>query len=507
MRKHTTGSIYSDFDILVTQIEKWVIQLSPKLDKCDESEVRARIAQRIVDVISESYTEHVLDKESHQIDIPDKIKINDLTIFPKSGEVKINAKFLIKSIMIFFASWMHLLLHILLSLFVKAPKYSRSGTLFMESNCGFEASDSRFVRFCRKGPIEPLTAAEDIIVKSSKPPFTKTDENFIYTSQPLVYFVNNYLSKLDRFNIFLLHLKAPFGYLVAVLRFPILVSLGRDISYISVCYYLEKNKLINNIVITTSSYASQYLWMRGIKNQNSKLHMIWYSQNFLPKVYKGEISSSNLPAARHMRVDVHWVWTKGFADYLYSLGQRSVVKIVGPILWYLPEKNTKFLSNSIKVAVFDVTPVSKGASVFGAAKNYYSAKTMLKFINDIVLICSAIELQTGKEFEILLKHKRALDSRQDYDSSYIKCIEELEHSIKNFKIIPHDINLFSLLEESAISVSIPYTSTAYVSGLFGKQSIYYDPNAELIPMYESNGFVEFASGYDELEKLLYETTA
>jgi hypothetical protein len=45
---------------------------------------------------------------------------------------------------------------------------------------------------------------------------------------------------------------------------------------------------------------------------------------------------------------------------------------------------------------------------------------------------------------------------------------------------------------------VPYTSTAYVSADLRKPALYYDPFAELVPLFEKNEYVHFAAGRDQL---------
>jgi polysaccharide biosynthesis PFTS motif protein len=108
---------------------------------------------------------------------------------------------------------------------------------------------------------------------------------------------------------------------------------------------------------------------------------------------------------------------------------------------------------------------------------------------------------SGKQILILLKHKRK-PKVGHHDSQYLKFIEHLETINLNFKLIDNQINLFGLLEKCDISISVPYTSTVYVALELKKNAIYYDPFSELIPLYEKNQFVHFASGQRELRQLL-----
>ena len=88
-----------------------------------------------------------------------------------------------------------------------------------------------------------------------------------------------------------------------------------------------------------------------------------------------------------------------------------------------------------------------------------------------------------------------------HDSGYLDYIQQLVIQNSNFKLIDNETNLFTLLEECHLSISVPYTSTAYVASFLKKPAVYYDPFAELIPKYEDNSFIYFASEYEELKKI------
>jgi len=508
VRKYTTGEIYLEFDKLADLIEGWVSRKSPKVFRCSNVEVSKRLTQRIVEIISNDFTSYMQSSSSNHDDSLKKVTLNGINVCLHTGAIKISLKQYVGNILLFGASWAQLFFSLLFNLLAKGPKNPVAATLFMEPNCGLGESDAKFVEFCREKIIQPLSSAKILIVKSKTQPTIKSNDNFIYTSQPLVYFASSLLNRKHKFLLFWCHFKALIYFFLIMFKSPILVLLGRDLSYIPVCDYLERKNLIQDIIITTSSFTTQPLWMKGLSNRNSHLHMVWYSQNFIPKMYRGDESVSNLPSARHMRVDTHWVWTDGFGQYLKNLGQTSNIHVVGPILWYMPKKEESYSGqSSIKIAVFDVTPVAKTASVFGAAKNYYSSDTMTKFLNDIVDICADIKTNYGKNIEILLKHKRSVTSREDYDLSYIKLVDELNKKRSEFRTIPHDVNLYGLLEVCDVSISIPYTSTAYVSAKYNKPSLYYDPFAELVPQYEKNGYVNFVAGRTELKEVLYQLLA
>jgi polysaccharide biosynthesis PFTS motif protein len=246
--------------------------------------------------------------------------------------------------------------------------------------------------------------------------------------------------------------------------------------------------------------------MHSLPERRYKTHMAWYSQNSIPFVYREDPIEEPMPHFRHIRVDETWVWTEGFADYLRRIGVKGEVHVIGPILFYLPSA-VKINSHSpIRVAVFDVTPFNPEVEKkLGLIDNYYKSDTLIQFMQDILLARGAIENKAGIESSILLKHKR--NYHPLHDPHYISFIQESCSSELHFQLVPYETNMFSLLSECNLAVVIPYSSPAYVASYLGIPAIYYDPTRELLPTYEENPLISFASGRDELIHTIREILA
>jgi hypothetical protein len=498
----TTGSVYNQYDRIIRCVERWVASVNPRIVGCEDAQTRARIVQRIVEKTSDGYTRYVIDNALKTISQPSaKYIAGGLSVCLSTGKVSISLHQWFKELYHFTASWLYYLIVLVIGIKYKSPKLSLAATFLMEPGAGYEKYNSRFVNFCRKGPIEPLSSVKQIIVKTKTQPDYSADHNFFYTPHPILFFANHLLGRVARVSIVLQHLTAPFYFIKALVSCSLNALLGSDLSGIQCYRFLNKKNLIDSIIITTSSFTSQPLWMKGLIDAKYKLHMIWYSQNCVPKMYAGEVEKSNLPQTRHMRVDVHWVWTEGFKSYLRELGQSSEIKVVGPILWYLPDRIKDHGSSHYKIAIFDVTPSHEKIMPFGAFKNYYSVKTIKQFVIDIVDIGQKFAALSGKDILFLLKHKR--DPKSGFhDFTYFSFLEQFAISNHNFKIIDNQTNVFGLLDECDFSISVPYTSVPYVASSMQKPAIYYDPFDELIPNYEKNEFVSFASGKEQLKKTM-----
>jgi hypothetical protein len=496
-----TGQIYRDFDAFVRRAAARLAERRTEVPGCDPDAVRARLAQRVVEVAGDAFTRRSLEQGSNDLG---STVLNGLRVDTCSGRVSPSARLALHCLLQFGASWWRFLRALMREFRVSTPSADPRPATIVFGATGFEDDDARFVQFCRRGPVGVLSDAEWLVVEAARRPAILRDASVSYAPDPLAR-VCGALHWSGRLRVFALHLTAPFRLVAAVLRSPLVALVARDLALIGVVDWLTSRRMLANIVITTSAFAVQPLWMHGLRRRQHRLHMVWYSQNFVPKQYVGEEIGSDLPAARHMRVDEHWVWTPGFAEYLRSLEQRGSLHVVGPLLWYLPGPAPAVEGDAIRIAVFDVTPFESGASAFGAAKNYYSAETIAQFINDIVAACDRLKEVARRPVHVLVKHKRSVSSR--HDRGYLRMLDELVKRRDDFTLVDHRLDLFALLTSCEVSVSVPYTSTAYVAAYLGKPALFYDPQAELMPVFEKSEHIGFCAGRAELEDALLRLTA
>jgi hypothetical protein len=211
-----------------------------------------------------------------------------------------------------------------MKLCISKQKKTVPATFLFEAGGGYEVDDKKFLDFCANGPVCPLVDAKHLVILSRAQPIRQTNSRLLlYCKDPILGHFSSLMSKWDQLNFLANHLLAPLILFQMLLRNPILVLAARDCAYLSAYAFLNRKKLLKDIIITNSQFTTQFLWMKGLKKQSYRLHMIWYSQNFIPKKYIGEEIGSDLPSARHIRVDTHWVWTFGFMKYLKNLGQKN----------------------------------------------------------------------------------------------------------------------------------------------------------------------------------------
>lgn len=414
-----------------------------------------------------------------------------------SGRITVAPKQWLVNQLGFFLHWAFCLLAILSV--KKNNGESQPAVLVFEvgdSNLFAGGSDKQFVAYCRRGPIEPLCNGERLIVQSALKKATSSQLDFSYARNPLIHLLREArMGFWGRLRLVGKHLALLFCYMVAATRLPQLSLLGRDFAYSSISFELDRLGLIEAIVLTISSYASQPLWVRELRS--AKVHMVWYAQNFKPIVYAADKLESDIPNLRWIRVDTHWVWTHAFAEYLKGLGQDNAIEVVGPIIWYLPEINTP-AKNVIEIVIFDISPFNNEVALGGGEiTNYNHPDNLFSFIQDIISLKSKIEKTFHLPVSFRLKTKRGYNAI--YDRAYFDYIEKL-NSLGAISLEHHSTNIYSLISGSHLVIVYPFTSPAYIAEALGVPSIYYDPTKSIVGQNfgDSQSLINFADSPEEL---------
>lgn len=359
-------------------------------------------------------------------------------------------------------------------------------------------SDEQFVNYCRNGPIDPLRNGRRFLLQSVKQRSSSNNLNFSYSRQPLIGLLREArIGFFGRLRLAINHIFLLVTYFLAIFRVPQLSLLGRDFAYSRVVFELDRRKLIDAIIITTSNFARQPLWSRVLRGAN--VHMVWYAQNFKPIVYKSDELDSDVPSVRWIRVDTHWVWTSAFAEYLRSLGLGKSIKTIGPILWYLPVRISPD-EESIKIVIFDVSPYHNDIALkHGEISNYNHPDNLFSFIRDVVSLKVKLEDNFDMPVSFSLKTKRGYG--RDYDKAYFDYLEALAAQ-GVITLEHHAMNMYSLISESHLVVVYPFSSPAYIADFLGVPSIYYDPTGDISrhDFGDPSSLIDFADSPESLLK-------
>jgi hypothetical protein len=491
------ANAYLAFDRTVRTVERWLAtQHVPDCGAGAEA-VRERLAQRIVELALPPFLRSWPTRDCGTA--TGAIDRGPVHVRAESGHTRLGPACFARLLLEFGAHWGLAFAAIVKGFFARARTPAPVTLLFGVGDEGLfqRGSDSRFVEFCKNGPLRPLSQASRIVAQAAARTGTVSDARVSYARRPLLELARIVpLTAVGRLGLLARHLLAPLTFVAAVTRRPLLALLAPDLAVGHVARALHRRGFIEAVVITNTMYTSQPLWMRELARETGTLHMVWYSQNTIPFVYARDGVVADIPHNRHIRVNHHWVWTEGYRAYLEKLGIGRSVHVVGPILWYLPSREAVY-GDGIQIAVFDVTPMNEAyAQKLGLIDNYYSAKNMFSFIRGVIALKAALETTLERPVRVLLKHKRGYGAV--HDAGYIDFIAQQSRPGGPLTLVPPDDDMYSMIAASALSIVAPYSSPAHVSAHLGIPAIFFDAPRMLDESFERGPLLDFASGEEAL---------
>lgn len=168
----------------------------------------------------------------------------------------------------------------------------------------------------------------------------------------------------------------------------------------------------------------------------------------------------------------HEVWAvDAHQKYLFSARSiQSDFKAIAVGCPFWTDKLEPFIDSKDKgnyIAIFDIQPTRKflgWSSLYDCG--YFDTSSILKFITDIVEVSARL----GKI--CVLKSKRI--SPRYFDSEYYQGIEILRKKYKHFIYVDADIAPHRIIQDSLVTISVPFTSTAIIASELGVPSLFYD---------------------------------
>jgi polysaccharide biosynthesis PFTS motif protein len=240
------------------------------------------------------------------------------------------------------------------------------------------------------------------------------------------------------------------------------------LSYVTLC---NDDKLAKEYLFHNSSWFYKPLWTYDVELRGASVSLYYYSTN-IEAIEFGNYKTVNY-GIDVMRWNKVLVWDRQQKEYLKKFNNKAEYQIVGTIDFSdgaaLPDINYK----KFNIAVFDVTPtrVSFYTSLGYALAPYYSKELVTLFYLHI------INVMTGDNINLLLKHKRNVDANF-IATSFIK--KQKLITKESFKIIESDISASRLVENVDAIISLPYTATSIIGKNIGKPAIYYDPSGTIL---------------------------
>ena len=235
--------------------------------------------------------------------------------------------------------------------------------------------------------------------------------------------------------------------------------------------FTKPNKLAKEYLFHNSGWIYKPLWTYEAEASGSIITFYFYSTN-CQNFKRGNENTSIAYGWEAMSWPRYLVWHQGQADFVRNAVLKKDIEIIvcGPIWFEGDEYHCPHPSDKV-VAVFDVTPHRHSRyCTLGLDFEYYTPDIVNLFRSDV---SDAIK---SNNLLMLWKKKREIGSlahpRYRYQST------KLSKEVHVVLVAPESAAV-DVIEASIATISIPFTSTAFIARSLGKPSVYYDSSGLL----------------------------
>jgi polysaccharide biosynthesis PFTS motif protein len=192
------------------------------------------------------------------------------------------------------------------------------------------------------------------------------------------------------------------------------------------------------------------------------------------------------------------VFTKMFKEYI-----ENIIMYKSKVLLFdtpipnsdniLPKTLFDRIKGKIVISMFDVSPTSDiNAALLLHDPKYRTLANGKKFISDIC------EIFNDDIFFIILKIKRPIKKNFFYDTAYFDYLEVLPKIYNNVFLCHGDISAEKIIRISDLSISMPFTSTAFIASMKNVNTVFYDGSGLVQSDDINSQGIKLLSGKDQL---------
>lgn len=465
---------------------------------------KEEVVERLLQMISyETFPQ--FNRDFDKISSSAAYGLGQIHIDLKKKTIQVPIKYLIKNIILFF---MYVTKYFFSSFF-KWLLSNQSKTNQLPINIfnsyGFYSIFAKEIKFERNfithGPLAFLNSPNLLFIQADH--FERVN-NVVFSKSP---FTDLYRFLPINFKNFKLILSSfinlIINYFASLLNSSLSVLFNRDLVIQAAIEPFLKNKMLSHIIFTNSNATEQLLPFRHWRLKNFETHIAFYSVN--SKAMKYSFIEDKLfaeyPYFNHLCVDHAWVWDVDQAEFLKQFIPTLKTHIVGPIVFYLDRTQPKIRTKEKVITIFDITPFAPDhlkMKIGWGGYNYFCYENIYAFMNDIMAEVKKFR-QAGESITVRLKPKRSYTPI--HHQEYISMLKRFE-SAGELKILGPESDLFEVIQESDLILSIPFSSPPIIASHLKKKALLYDPTGVVVNNYKLSPGVEYSSGKVDLSKKL-----
>jgi polysaccharide biosynthesis PFTS motif protein len=259
--------------------------------------------------------------------------------------------------------------------------------------------------------------------------------------------------------------------LYVVFKEPLFSYFIRDFIEYPIIKKLNDDDLINGIFITNSHLIEQSCVYNKLPDKKFSFVMLWYSSNNAMIQFSDHHAIAEYPFYRYYVVDHSYVWNEFHKDWLLKNTQTKS-STLSQVLYF--DKEFKENTSSIfTITVFDVptqNEMLRNTDSIFAYSDFFRKENVYKFITDIVELKSRVP-----DIRIIVKIKKIIKTTENNEyMNFLRAYEE-----KGLIEIIDTKDLVSVMSQSHMAISYPYSSPSVYAANKSKPALYYDPTGTI----------------------------
>ncbi len=284
-----------------------------------------------------------------------------------------------------------------------------------------------------------------------------------------IYLFRHSLRSRDKLNVFGRYTIRLISFQISLLFNPSLYVLANEHIDFELFSYPGLVKKISSLNLTQTLLFYPPTIFENAEYASIPRNMWWYSANNIPFVSKnGKQAFFDESIYRQSNINRNYVWSEEQIEFVSAItGVES--EDLGSLVFYLMEPPIFTRSqNPFTLTIFDVTPFSQTGE-----DEFYSFSVCSNFLLDLSKIVKDLEKELNIQIRIQIKSKR--ERSEKHDERYF----DLLHSLVNdysIVLVSENANLYNLIFESDLVVSIPFTSPALIARELRVPSCYFSEN-------------------------------
>jgi len=237
--------------------------------------------------------------------------------------------------------------------------------------------------------------------------------------------------------------------------------------------HLEGHKKFKNHIFNNSNYLYRPIWSYVSEYKGVNIWFYFYSIN------NHEIDLKNQRIEKYLFNSWNLItWSKIICwkdnlehIKLYPNTTNAIVKVNSPPSMQPYTLEPEITENIFDIVIFDVQPYNyEEFMAFGLKNEYYTEKNCIKFLSDI--------LEVIDEMGLRVAFKRKRKESPKISKAYLEFIQT--YKFNNILEIPPNTSAHELISKSRCTISIPFTSTYFISEFLNIPGCFYDPTGLVI---------------------------